>query len=302
MKLTLLTIIITSFFLADCSKKTIDTPAPTVPERLAISPATASVIAGATTTFSLKYFNTVGQEATLPAGVVWSSGNATIATISNGVATGVGAGQTEIKATFNAAVATTLLTVVSNNTQLATVSINPANIKELALNETATLTATGRNANGDVVPGLTFSWQSYNSTLVTTADGGMVTGKAYGTANVTAQTNGIRSAPVMVQVIRRGSFAGSRTSGFAKLKIENGILKIETSGDFDTPSGPPDLRIYLGNNSGNVDGALEIATLSSRKGAQSWNLPSLISITQYRYAIVWCKQFGGVYGLADLGN
>jgi hypothetical protein len=26
------------------------------------------------------------------------------------------------------------------------------------------------------------------------------------------------------------------------------------------------------------------------------------TITQYKFVMVWCKQFGGNYGLADLGN
>ncbi len=299
MKLTLSTIIVASTLLAACSKKSVDTPAATVPERLEIGPATASVTAGENTTFVLKYFNTTGQETTPPASIVWSSGNTTIATVSNGVATGVGTGQTDIKATFNATVATALLTVVSNNTQLATVNIVSANIKEIALNETATLAAVGKNANGDDITGLNFTWQSDNTSLVSIATGGMVTGKAYGTSNVTAEANGIRSTPVMVQVIRKGDFAGSLTKGNAKLKIENGVLKLETASDFVSPNDPPDLRIYLGNATNNINDAVEIASLIKRNGAQSWNVSSSVSITKYRYVLVWCKQFGGTYGLAD---
>ncbi len=301
MKLPLSIIIIASVILAACSK-TADAPLATVPERLEISRAIASVSIGDTSIFTITYFNNLGQQQAVPGNIVWSSGNMLVATVANGVATGVGAGQTEIKAKFNGAISTALLTVVSNNTQLATVSITPTSIKEITLNQVATLTATAKNGNGEVIPGLTFSWLSDNTTMVTAGINGVVTGKAYGTANVTAEVNGIKSAPVMVQVIRLGSFAGSGSTGSAKLKIENGTLKIQTSGDFSTSTSPPDLRIYLGNNNGNVNNALEIGTLNLRNGAQSWNLPAGVTISEYRYALVWCKRLGGLYGVADLGN
>jgi hypothetical protein len=81
--------------------------------------------------------------------------------------------------------------------------------------------------------------------------------------------NGIESAPLMVQVIRKGTFSGTGSGGMAKLKIENGNLKLQTTSDFVYSGGAPDLRIYLGNNSGNVNGAVEVASLRNSSGAQS---------------------------------
>ena len=106
----------------------------------------------------------------------------------------------------------------------------------------------------------------------------------------------------MVQVIRTGNFGQAASTGAAKLKIENGVLKLQTTTDFSVAAGPPDLRVYLGDNTNNVNGALEIASLNIRNGMQSWNVAGTVNITQYRYVIVWCKQLGGVYGVADLGN
>ena len=106
----------------------------------------------------------------------------------------------------------------------------------------------------------------------------------------------------MVQDIRKVNFTGMGSAGAAKLQIENNILKIETTAEFLVAGGPPDLRIYMGNNNDNIDGSVEIATLNDRDGMQSWNIPSTVQIGQYRYVIVWCKQFGGTYGVSDLGN
>ena len=126
--------------------------------------------------------------------------------------------------------------------------------------------------------------------------------KAYGTSIISASSGGLQSAPVMVQVIRTGTYANKGSSGTAKLKIENNILKLETSADFRAPTSPPDLRMYLSNNSNNVNGGLELVTLNQRSGAQKWNVPTGVQISQYRYAVIWCKQYGVYYGSADLGN
>jgi hypothetical protein len=289
--------------LAACSKKSADTPVATIPERLEMAPASSSVLAGATATFTLKFFNNTGQQAALPANITWTSANAAIATVNQqGVATGVSAGQTEIKATYNNIAATALLTVTANNTQLATIMIMPADMQEVKLNEAAALTAVGKNNAGGVISGLLFTWQTADAGIATVSAAGEVTGKAYGTANVTASSAAIQSAPVMIQVIRKGNFAGGSSTGFAKLKIENGVLKLQTTADFSVMAGPPDLRIYLGNTNNSISGAVEVASLTLRTGAQSWNVAAPTTIAQYKYAIVWCKQFGGTYGVADLGN
>ena len=130
-----------------CSKKTVDTPVAMVPERLEIGPASTSILNGGMATFTLKFFNNIGQQASVPASVVWSSANTTIATVNQqGEVTGKAPGQVEIKATYNTATfATALLTVAANNTTLAMVTIAPADSVELKLNATTTLVATGKN-------------------------------------------------------------------------------------------------------------------------------------------------------------
>jgi hypothetical protein len=107
----------------------------------------------------------------------------------------------------------------------------------------------------------------------------------------------------MVQVVRSGTFNGAFNSmGQAKLKIENGVLKLETSSNFSVSTGAPDLRIYLSNSTGNITNSVEVATLNMRSGAQSWAVPVTnnqgqpVTITTYPFVLVWCRQFGGNYG------
>ncbi len=295
-------VVLTFISIGSCGKKSPDTPVAMVPERLEISPVSSSIKIGETSTFTLKYFNTLGEEAPVPTGIQWSSSQTNIATVSSaGVATALTAGQTEIIAKRNSTEVKALLTVVANDNEIASITIQSGN-KELLLNDTSSLIAVARNINNQIISGKSFTWQGSNNAAVQLSANGSVKALAWGTSDVQASADGKVSTPVMVQVIRRGNFSGTGSRGTAKLKFENSTLKLQTSSDFGVSSGPPDLRIYLGNNSGNVNGAVELASLNTRTGEQSWNIPTGVSISQFRYVIVWCKLLGGSYGVADLGN
>lgn len=261
---------------------------------------TADVGTG-TVNYTLEYRNPSGTIAPAPANVSWVSTNMNVATVNNlGVATLAAAGQTVITASVNGITASSSLTVTNNNL-VTSVTLSPANFLEVKLNQTAQLTAVAKNASGNIVPSAPISWINDNTSFIGITNPGVVTATAYGTSNVRASSMGVQSNSVMVQVMRAGEFQGQNSQGMAKLKFENGVLKLFTSSNFGV-SNAPDLRIYLTNNANNVTGAVEIATLNLRSGAQSWVIPTNVSITQYRYAMVWCKQFGGNYGRADLNE
>ncbi len=295
--------------LSSCTKKASEAdivlpPVVTIPERLEITPTTSSILIGQTSQFTLTFYNSLGVIAALPAGIVWSSSNTGSASVSQtGLVTAIGLGQTNIKATYNNISATAILSVVVNNNTLANITITPAATQEILLNGTVNFSAMGTNLAGSVISGLTFNWTSDASSIVPLNSAGVGTGLAYGSANIIASTNGIQSAPTMVQVIRRGNFVGQNSAGMAKLKIENGTLKLQTSSTFSVAIAP-DLRMYLTNTPTTNVGAVQIAPLSTTgqtSGVRSWNVPGNVAITQYRYALVWCAAFGGVYGLADFG-
>jgi hypothetical protein len=306
MKKLLFVAMLASTFAA-CKKTGEDVAVPpvvSVPERLEITPTTSSILNGQTAQFTLKFYNNLGVLSATPSGIVWSSSNTAIATVNNtGLASAVAVGQTNIKAMYNAISATAAVTVVANSNVLSTVTITPSATQEILLNGTVNLSAVGTNLAGGVITGLTFNWMSDATASVQVNSAGMATGMAYGSANITATASGIQSAPLMVQVIRQGNFAGQNSAGMAKLKIENGTLKLQTSSNFSVANAP-DLRIYLTNTPTTIAGAVQIAPLSTAgqtSGMRSWNVPATVSITQYRYALVWCAQFGGAYGVADFG-
>ena len=309
MKKIILASVVLLSLITSCKKKTVEPVVPppvvvNVPERLELTPTSSNAIVTGTVQFTAKFFNTLGVEAPLPATAVWSSMNTAIATVSaTGLATGVANGNTTIKITYNAIVASSPITIIANPNQLASVTITQGAAQDLLLGQTALLTATGANAAGGAISGLAFSWMSSSTSFASVSAAGMVTAAGYGSANISASAMGVQSSPTVVSVIRQGNFSLMGATGTAKLRLENGILKLTTSSNFSV-AGAPDLRIYLNNNASNITGSVQVASLSTTgqtTGARSWNVPMPTTITQYRYAVVWCAQFGGVYGVVDFG-
>jgi uncharacterized protein YjdB len=304
MKIQLFTSIGIALLIVACEKISPPPPIVTVDERIEIAPANQGVQKGASINFTAKFFDATGKEATPQPTFTWSSADITIATVNtNGVVTGLKAGQVAIKATYQSVEATALLTVVENTAQVASVVITPAP-HFLILNQNDQMTAEAKDINGQTINGETFVWNSENPDIVTVSNTGAVMAKAYGKATIRATTaGGIQSAPVSVFVIRRGEFAGRNgynVAGTAKLKLD-GNLKLEFGTNFSSSAGP-DLRVYLSTSNSSTSGALEVALLQSTSGEQTYNIPAGVNITQYRYVLVWCKLVNRAFGVADFGQ
>jgi uncharacterized protein YjdB len=278
-------------------------------ERLVMSPGSANIMVSGTQAFTLTYFNNTGQSAPVPTGVIWSSSATTIATVTQtGVVTGIGAGTATITAAVNGISSSATVTVTANTT-IATITLTPSTFVEVTPGTSATITATARDAAGNTINGVSFMFSSSGSATATVNNTGLVQGVAYGTVNITATAGGITSAPTMAQVMRAGNFNGPFNAvGTAKIKLVNGVMRLQTSSNFSVSTGAPDLRIYLSNNTNNINDAVEVATLTQRSGAQDWAIPSVntsgqpvtVTFTTYKYVLVWCRQFGGNYGLVTL--
>jgi len=285
--------------LAACQPKSEDVAPAEIPERLSLLPEARGLMLEDTAHFQVQFFDRLGNQLPTPQGLLWRVEDPAVAQISQeGIVKALATGQTRIKAEYMNAEATALLTVVSSLSEVATVEVSPA-VREFDLNEEVLLQATARNVLGEVLLKENVSWESAAPDIVSINQEGTATALAYGSTSVKARIEGILSSPAAMQVVRRGQFRNGSV-GTATLKIENGILRLQTSSNFVSSSGAPDLRIYLGNEGSNVNGALELATLHQRTGGQTWNVPASVNITQYRYVLIWCKQFGGLYGVAAL--
>ena len=129
--------------------------------------------------------------------VKWTTNNAAVATVENGVVTARKAGAASITATAGGMNATCTVTVSDAYIEVASVTLDKTSLS-LTEGETATLTATVKPANAtDKV----VKWSS-SDTDILTVFGGKVTAVAAGVATVTAEAGG-KSATCEIQVNKK---------------------------------------------------------------------------------------------------
>src|SRR5204862_1583514 len=120
--------------------------------------------------------------------ISWSSSNNNIATVNgSGLVTGVTAGSVTITATSEGQSGTASITVAG--APVASVTVTPPSASVPA-GQTVQLTATLKDANGNVLTGRTVTWASNNTTVATVNSNGLVTTKVAGSATITATSEG----------------------------------------------------------------------------------------------------------------
>ncbi len=108
-----------------------------------------------------------------------------------GLATATGDGSTTITATTGPVSGTATLTVSLVGT-VATVDVSPATAQLTALGATQQFTAVARDGNGNVVPGVTFTWASTDGAVATIdAATGLGTAVGNGPTAITATVGGV---------------------------------------------------------------------------------------------------------------
>src|ERR1041385_8648297 len=152
-----------------------------------ISPAWTSALVGQTVQLAATTLDSAGNVLTGRA-VSWSSSNSSIATVSgSGLVTGVAAGSATIIAESEGQSGTASVSV--SNVPVASVTVSPT-AASLIVGGTQQLSATPKDANGNVLSGRTITWTSNNSGVATVNASGLVGGVAAGSATVTATSEG----------------------------------------------------------------------------------------------------------------
>ena len=154
---------------------------------VALAPSAPSITVGQTTTLVPTLTDANGN--TLTGRVVtWSSSATGVATVStSGVVTGVAAGTATITATSEGKTGTATVTVTP--VPVATVTVAPTTLS-LVVPQTGTLTATLKDANGNVLTGRTVTWTSGTPGVATVSSSGVVTAVGAGSATITATSEG----------------------------------------------------------------------------------------------------------------
>jgi hypothetical protein len=167
-------------------------------QSIAVTPANPSLGTGVKLQFTATGHYNDGSSQNLTTSVSWASSNTAAATISNtsgtqGQATGVAAGTTNISATSGAIVGSTTLTVITRTLQ--SLSIAPVNAT-LGLGAKLQYTATGNYSDGSTQNLTTSStWSSTNTGVATVSNTsgshGVATGIAAGSTTIGATAQGI---------------------------------------------------------------------------------------------------------------
>lgn len=106
--------------------------------------------------------------------------------------------------------------------------------------------------------------------------------------------------PVTGNTIAQGNFSGNRNyqvSGVAKVLDQNSVkvLRLENF----SSSGGPDLKVYLASDA-NASRFINLGKLRSLTGNQNYDISGMPSLQDYPYALIWCEQFGVLFGAAIL--
>jgi uncharacterized protein YjdB len=146
--------------------------------------------------------------------ITWSSSAPSVASVSStGVILAIAPGAVTVSATSEGRTATLAVSVLAPAP--AVVEISPATVT-LAPSQTASLTATVRDASGNVLTGQSVIWGTTSPAVATVSASGVVTGVTSGTATITATAGGKTGA---ASVTVRSSIATVTLSGSSRLKV-----------------------------------------------------------------------------------
>ena len=159
--------------------------------RIEVTPASATIDNGAKQQFTAKAYNANGD--VIP-GVIffWQSSNTSVATIDqNGLATSLSPGTTEITASARGVQSPpATLTVRDVNRVLTRVDVTP-NPATIPVSGTQQFTAHGFDQFGNEIAGLTFAWESTDTTVATIDQSGLASGLHQGQTTIKATSGGV---------------------------------------------------------------------------------------------------------------
>ena len=180
----LLIVLMSSFVLTSCVEKDVDVTSVTLDKT------TLELTIGGTATLNATVLPSDATDKT----VVWTSSNPSVATVSDGLVTAVGAGTATITATAGGKSATCTVAVETPVVVVTSVTLDNPTL-DLNIGESSTLVAT---VAPDNATDKTVTWTTSDATIAT-VNNGVVSALAAGTATITA-TSGTQTATCDVTV------------------------------------------------------------------------------------------------------
>jgi uncharacterized protein YjdB len=127
--------------------------------------------------------------------VTWASSNTSVATVINGVVTGVTKGQATIVASIEGKVASA--TIFVTDASVASVTLNATVPSTFFVGQSAQATAVIRDLNNNVLTTYAVTWTSSNPSVASVGPSGLITAVSAGVSTITATASG-KSATLVV--------------------------------------------------------------------------------------------------------
>ena len=312
---------------SDTAMLTVTEPPPVV-ARVTVSPSTASIEEGETRRFTARAY--ASDDQVIPGkNFRWTSSRTSVATISSsGLARGVNAGSTTIRASVDGKSDTAMLTVTEPPPVVARVTVSPstASIEE---GETRRFTARAYASDDQVIPGKNFRWTSSRTSVATISSSGLARGVNAGSTTIRASVDGKSDTATLTVTAppppppppppqlksRTGTISGRNgysSGGSVTLsETSDGKLRLSITG-LSTPGGAPDVYVALYTSS-NINwpnggslpsGAKGFGEVSRQSGNKSWTFTpaSGKNINSWSHLILHCRLINREVGSASLGN
>ena len=307
---------------------TVTEPPPPTIARISVSPPTSSVDVGSTQRFTATAFTSNGS---VVPGVTfaWTSSNTNVATIngSSGVARGVNPDTTTIRAQTDGITGTATLTVTTPPPVVAIVRVDPTS-PSIEEGDTQRFTAAAFTSGNAVVPGVTFTWTSSNTSVATISrTSGLATGVSEGSTTITATGGGISGRatltvsappppppPPPMMRSRTGSISGwsgytSAAGSVTFSEIAGGRLKLEITGLNDGNAPDAWLALYTSSRidwdagASLPDGARGFGEVTNQSSfSRTFTPRSGETIDSYSHVVLHCRAFKVGIARASLSN
>ncbi len=239
--------------------------------------------------------------------ITWKSSDESVITIDNsGLITGNNIGQSLITIMADGFESDSrIISVIQDPNQLASIAVSP-NSANFSVGTQIQFTAQGLNGNGQTISGINFQWNSTDPTIVSIDDNGRAETLMPGIAFVYAFANGIQSDNIRVEVrgqSKTGSFQRNPSTtyvveGTATLTIDGNDLLLQFGDDFRCSNGP-NLHVYLANGPSISAGGVDLGSLRSTSGAQSYRFNGSNNV-DFTHVIIHCVPFNVSFGFAEL--
>jgi len=229
-----------------------------------------------------------GQNVLPDRGFVWTTSDASVATVDNGLVTTKAQGTATITATAEGKSDATVFTVLPG--AVASVSITPTTITMVA-GDKQTLVATAKDASGTVLTGRTVTWASANTQAVTVSSNGEITAQNPGSAHITATIDGVSGAADVtvtrapVQSVTVGAatlMVGQKTTLVATVRDTRGVVVTDRT---VTWSMPANAFASINSTTGEVTG-LGVGAATATATAEGKSGSATVTVTPVPVATV----------------